>query len=209
VAAQFPRPTLVVAPATGHSVLGADTSGCATRAFVRFFRGSPVPTACPSGRRQPRVVPPPPQALRQVSPLPTVTGRRGRTLAALALTLVDVAEDSVTQVGLDEHSADLARGGGLRAGRYRIDGRGTLTLRGVSFVPGVRLSGKLKLFATRRQRGRIRVGGRAATRGLIAVRGSRARGRLGGRRVRTRLKPQVIGSLAAAAHRPARTAPAP
>jgi pimeloyl-ACP methyl ester carboxylesterase len=209
VAAQFPRPTLVVAPATGHSVLGADTSGCATRAFVRFFRGSPVPTACPSGRRQPRVVPPPPRALRQVSPLPTVTGRRGRTLAALALTLVDVAEDSVTQVGLDEHSADLARGGGLRAGRYRIDGRGTLTLRGVSFVPGVRLSGKLKLFATRRQRGRIHVGGRAATRGLIAVRGSRARGRLGGRRVRARLKPQVIGSLAAAARRPARTAPTP
>ena len=209
VAAQFPRSTLVVAPATGHSVMGADISGCATRAFVRFFRGAFVPTACPRTRRRPAVAPPPPRAVRQVAALHPIAGVRGRTLTALALTLVDVAEDAVTLVGLDEDSSDLARGGGLRAGRYRIDGRGTLTLHGVSFVPGVRLSGKLKRFATARQRGRIRVGGRAAARGLIAVRGGRARGRLGGRRVRARLKPAVIGAVAGAAQRPARIAPAP
>src|SRR5919108_2397535 len=155
VAAQFPHSTLVVAPATGHSVLGADVTGCTTRAFVRFFRGSVVPTACPRTRRRPGVAPPPPQGLRQVAALRPIAGVRGRTLSALALTLLDVAEDSGTQVGLDEDSSDLARGGGLRAGRYRIDGRGTLTLRGVSFVPGVRLSGTLARFAGRRQRGRI------------------------------------------------------
>ena len=38
VAAQFPQSSLVVAPATGHSVLGTDFSGCSDRAFKSFFR---------------------------------------------------------------------------------------------------------------------------------------------------------------------------
>ena len=48
VAAQFPRAKLVVAPATGHSALGSDRSGCAERAFARFFRDQPVPHALPA-----------------------------------------------------------------------------------------------------------------------------------------------------------------
>ena len=38
VAAQFPRAQLVVAPATGHSALGSDGSGCTERAFGRFLQ---------------------------------------------------------------------------------------------------------------------------------------------------------------------------
>ena len=38
VAAQFPQSSLVVAPATGHSVSANDLSGCTDRAFKSFFR---------------------------------------------------------------------------------------------------------------------------------------------------------------------------
>jgi pimeloyl-ACP methyl ester carboxylesterase len=196
VALQFPRAALVEVPATGHSVLGADTSGCAMRAFARFFRGTAVPTRCARLRRAVPVSPPPPTSLREVAPL---RGVRGRTLAAVWLTLRDVAEDSVTQVIVDEHDADLARGGGLRGGSYRIRGRGTLVLRGVSFVPGVRLRGKVARFATRRQRGRIRVSGPAGPDGLLAVRGTRLRGRLGGRRVRARFRSGAMAARASQA----------
>jgi pimeloyl-ACP methyl ester carboxylesterase len=193
VAGQLPRSTLVTVPATGHSVLAADTSGCAFRAFARFLRGRRVPVGCPRGRRDHPAVPPPPAALGQVPRVPSVGGARGRTLTAVAMTLRDVAEDSLTRLIVDQRSADLARGGGLRGGRYRIDGRNTLILRGVVFVPGVRVSGRIAWFATRRQRGRIRVSG-AAPGGLLAVRGTAARGRLGGLRVKGRLRPGVTAA---------------
>jgi hypothetical protein len=118
-----------------------------------------------------------------VARLRGTSGTRGRTLAAVKLTLRDVAEDAVTELIFDPRDPDLARGGGLRAGRYRIDGENTLALDGVAFVPGVTLTGRIEHFFTRRQRGRIRVGGRAAPHGLLAIRRQRISGRLGRRRV--------------------------
>ena len=109
------------------------------RAFASFFRGQPVRTGC---RRCPREFPPsppPPTALRKVPPARGVSGVRGRALTALALTLRDVGEDSLTRFILDERDPDLARGGGLRGGRYRIDGHNRLHLSGVVLVPGVRV----------------------------------------------------------------------
>jgi pimeloyl-ACP methyl ester carboxylesterase len=187
VAAQFPRSSVVVAPATGHPAL--DSSGCAARAFARFFRGQAVPTRCRRVRRDFPATPPPPTALRHVRPVPSVRGMRGRALAAVALTLVDVAEDVLSELILDLGDPDLARGGGLRAGRYRLDGDGTLHLDGVAFVPGVRLSGRLENFGLLRQRGRLRVGGPATPDGVLSVRRRRATGRLGGVRVSARLTP--------------------
>jgi hypothetical protein len=194
VAAQFPRSTLVVAPATGHSALGADPSGCMQRAFARFFRDQRVPTSC---GREPRLfpaTPPPPRSLREVPPLPSVRGARGRALRAVALTLRDVAEDATSAFILDLDDPDLARGGGLRSGRYRIDGRGTLTLRGVAFVPGVRVSGRLARFGRRSQRGRLRVGGPATPEGVLTLQGRRATGRLGGVRVSAALAPALAAT---------------
>jgi pimeloyl-ACP methyl ester carboxylesterase len=199
VAAQFPSSSLVVAPATGHDALGTDPGDCAARAFVRFFRGEAVQTRCRRVRRPFQATPPPPTALRQVPPLPSVGGVRGRALTAVALTLRDLAEDALSELILDPGDPDLARGGGLRAGRYRIDGRGTLTLRGVAFVPGVRLSGTLARFAGRRQRGRIRLSGAAARAGVLEVRGDRVSGRLGGRPVSGSLRPLVTATRARAA----------
>jgi pimeloyl-ACP methyl ester carboxylesterase len=199
VAAQFPHASLLEVPATGHSVLGADTSGCATRAFSRFFRGRVVPTSCGGLRRQIRAEPPPPTALRRVSPPRSERGTRGRALAAVWLTLRDVAEDSLSRL-VAEGDPALARGGGLRGGSYVVGGRGTLVLRGVTFVPGVRLRGKVARFATTRQRGRIRVSGPATPDGLLALRGRRLSGRLGGRGVRARFGSRVIAAQAALRH---------
>ena len=55
----------------------------------------------------------------------------------MKLTLRDVAEDALTAARLRPGETDMARGGGLRAGHYRIGSDGTLELHGVAFVPGV------------------------------------------------------------------------
>jgi hypothetical protein len=132
-----------------------------------------------------------------------VRGARGRTLTALALTLRDVIEDSFTSLILDLDDPDLARGGGLRGGRYRIDADGVLRLRRVEYVPGLRVSGRIRHFGERRQRGRLHVGGRVTPDGVLRLRGDRVRGRLGGRRVRARLRPNpsVVDDLVARAAR--------
>jgi hypothetical protein len=196
VAAQFPHASLVVAPATGHSALGSDPSVCTMRAFARFFQGRPVSTRCRRIQRLFPATPPPPTALRRVPPVPSVPGLRGRALTAVSLTLQDVAVDALSELILDLGDPDLARGGGLRAGRYRLDGRGALHLHGVTFVPGVRVSGRLARFTWRRQRGVLRLSGPATPDGRLSVRGRRVVGRLGGVRVAARLAP----ALGAASH---------
>jgi pimeloyl-ACP methyl ester carboxylesterase len=201
VAARFPRSRLLVASATGHSALAGESTGCLERAVVRFLRNQPVPRRCRRARRPVPPLPPPPRRLRDVQPTAGVRGVRGRALGALALTLRDVAEDlSYT---------DLA-GGGLRGGRYRFDDDSTLNLRRVAFVPGVRVSGRLRLFSFRRQRGQVRLSGPATPDGLLLVRGRRISGRLGGRPVSARLA--VPSGIAAAARRavppPSRRVPA-
>jgi pimeloyl-ACP methyl ester carboxylesterase len=204
VAAQFPRSSLVVVPATGHGALGADTTGCALRAFARFFQGRAVPTRCGPVRRLIPATPPPPMALRRVPRAPSVGGLRGRALTSIALTLRDVAEDSVSELVLDERDPNLARGGGLRAGRYRLDGKGTLHLEGVAFVPGVRLSGRIVNFIGGRLRGRLRVGGPATPDGILTLRRGRITGRLGGVRVSARLPLAVAAASRARAAATAR-----
>ena len=130
-------------------------------------------------------------------------GVRGRALTALALTLRDVGEDTLTRFIFDERDPDLARGGGLRAGRYRLDADNRLHLANVTFVPGVRVSGFVRRFGAPRQSGRLRVAG--AVEGVLSLRGSRVTGRLRGERVRAVLSARTATSAlqAAAARLPA------
>ena len=191
VADQFPRSRLLVAPETGHGALGADPTGCARAAFARFMQGKRFRTSCPRGPRLFPATPPPPRRLGRVRPVAGVPGLRGRVLTAIELTLRDVGDDALTALISDPEQADLARGGGLRAGSYHVDVALALRLRRLAFVPGVRLTGRVEsFFRPRRRRGRIRVlGGRGVPGGVVTIRGTRVRGTLGGRRVSARLDP--------------------
>ena len=102
VAEPFPRSSLVVAPATGHSALGSDFSGCTDRAFARFFEERAVPARCPrDGAGVLPVAAAPAAARGRAAARRAASGLRGRTLAAVKLTLRDVAEDSVTELIFD------------------------------------------------------------------------------------------------------------
>ena len=202
-AGSFPRAQVVVAPDTGHSAIGSDFYGCAQRAFARFIQRRRVPNGC---RRRPHAFPaepPPPRRLSAILPLRGTPGLRGRTLAAMKLTLRDVAEDSLTALVFSSSGTDGARGGGLRDGHYRIDSDGTVELHGVAFVPGVTVTGRIERFLTRREHGRLRIGGRAAAHGVLRINGFRIIGRLGGRRVSGNLtSPVTVGASSAGLEAP-------
>ncbi|MBN1530280.1 MAG: alpha/beta fold hydrolase [Thermoleophilaceae bacterium] len=187
VAASFPQARLVISASTGHSALGSDPSVCARRAFDRFFRGTAIPSRCPPARRLFRPTGPAPRRLSAVRAIRGLPGPRGRTLAAIGLTLRDVIDDAVTELIFAPDDPDLARGGGLRRGSYRIGSGGTLVLRDLAYVPGVRVSGRIRRFGERRQRGSLRVRGPGVPQGRLRLRGREVRGPLGGRRVRARL----------------------
>jgi hypothetical protein len=198
----FPRARLVVVPQTGHSAIGSDFAGCAITAFARFVQRRPVPLGC---RRLPRAfpaTPPPPARLADVPPVRGVAGIRGRTLAAVELTVQDVADDSLTQLLFAERPSAVARGGGLRAGHYRLGSHNTLELHGVAFVPGVTVTGRLRHFLTRRESGRLRIGGTAAAHGVLTIRRLHVSGRLGGRPLRAALNAPEAATAAAATRRP-------
>lgn len=208
VAERFPRSRLVVAPGTGHSALGSDASGCAQRAFDRFLSGRRFSGRCRPVRRTFPVTPPPPRSLAQVPRAAGIRGRRGRAVSAVAQTLRDVTEDAITELIFDERDPDIARGGGLRRGRYRITSRNRLELDRIAYVPSVVVTGSLKRFGSRRQRGTLRLTGGGTPDGVVRVRGDRVRGQLGGRRVSGRLSPRVTvaAARASAARRPSSAA---
>jgi pimeloyl-ACP methyl ester carboxylesterase len=190
VVSLFPRGRLVTVGGVGHSVTGTDETFCADRALGAFYEGRAVPRRCPGPRRGP-LLGPPPGSLGAVEPAPGLPVRLGRTIAALALTLRDVRDDPVAVLP-PLGSRVFARGGGLRGGRYRIGERDTLVIQRVAYVPGVRVSGRLRRFGLGRQRGRLRIGGPAAPRGRLSLRGGVLRGTLAGQRVRVRM-PRVRG----------------
>ena len=109
-AALFPQSRLVVAPATGHSAIGADFTGCARRAFARFVQRRRCRRSCPRRRREFLPHPPPPLRLADVPRLRGTSGVRGRTLAAVKLTLRDVTEDPVTEVIFDRRAPACSPG---------------------------------------------------------------------------------------------------
>jgi pimeloyl-ACP methyl ester carboxylesterase len=208
VAARLPRARLVTVRDAGHAVLFSDFTGCSARALREFFANRRVRSRCSRGAGV--FVPDPhvPASLADLMPARGASGRRGRTLRAVSLTLADV----LAGVGTSP------RGGGLRGGRYssRVGGLERLgdedlsgveseeealelldelaesayldvRLENVQLIRGVRVSGRLRL-GLERPRGLVRVSGGAAAPGRLRVGGSGERmvlaGRLGGRRVR-------------------------
>jgi len=186
LAAQLPRSHLIVVPGLGHGVLSVDPTFCAGRAVLRFLEGGELPARC-RGVAPPRPPGPPPTSLAEVGASKGLKGRPGRAARAAALTLTDVGDDILATPIRTGAGRRGVRGGGLRAGSYLLDLRHRLRLHGLSFVPGLELSGRIARFGTPRLRGELRVRGPRGTRGFLRVRGRRFSGRLGGRRVRGRL----------------------
>jgi pimeloyl-ACP methyl ester carboxylesterase len=178
-AGQYPGAQLLSVPATGHSVLSTDVTGCALRGVVAFLAGG---TAQPCARtaRVPGVYPYVPVALRDLASPAGAPKTAGRVATALVATLLDARREAAQLVG-----GGGVRAGGLRAGTITVS-RSAATLRGYSVVRGVALTGTLPFSATKTAH--IVVSGRAVTvSGHILVRGSSVVAVLGGRRFVARI----------------------
>ena len=181
----------VVVPGVGHAVVGGDPSRCGIRRLFSFLRGRPVNVGCPAVPTEVPATPVPPTSLGQLGAAAGVPGRAGRTVAALDLTLDDLTFTLSPALG------SPLRGAGLRGGTFRLRRR-SIALKRLQVVPGVRVSGLLP------QRGsaRLRISGAHAARGRVRISASGVvRGRLGGRRVRGRLRagpPRPLASRARA-----------
>lgn len=181
-AAAFPGSRIVVVRGAGHSVLTGGTP-CAATAVSRFLAGRPVGRPCRATDVRPTPVRTPPTDLSGLSPV-GLPGLRGRTLAAVRLTLADLD----TAVGLGESSGARTRFTGLRGGRGTLRvGRGgevRISLDRFRYVPGVSVSGTLRL-TDGGSRAALRVGGGSAAHGTVTIARGRATGTLAGLRFRT------------------------
>jgi pimeloyl-ACP methyl ester carboxylesterase len=219
VAARMPRARVLVVPDTGHDAVDSDQTGCAPAAMRRFLAGGTPPATCQ--RRPRKVLPktPPPLSLRELAATGRTHGRRGRTVKAIDATVDDIT-DQLTPLVLSslidtfggDSSGGPIRAGGLRggSGTYVLE-KDVLILRRVSFVPGVRISGRLRsvvLDDASKGKGTLRVSGGGTARGTLRLRGRTVTGRLGGRRVRDRvsfgLDPKALVAQTARAGGPIR-----
>ena len=181
IAARIPGATLVSVPEMGHSVLDGFPRTCGLRAVDDFFSGRAL-RKCPPRRREFPPVPIAPRKLSELAPQVGVRGRPGRTVSAVGLTLIDALDHIFSAAVLASPDQDVLHVGGLRAG-YARAGLRTLELHGMEYVPGVRVSGTLRI--AREPHGVLRVTGGAASRGrLVLRRDGSVVGRLGGKRVR-------------------------
>jgi TAP-like protein len=188
-AADWPRARRLTVPGTGHSTLSSDYTGCAQRAAARFLRRQSVAASCRRGQPLVPPLPPAPLRLRELRAAPQVAGERGRTISAVDLTLLDVATEFFTS--LFTSTGPVVRGGGLRGGRWELDVRGgeeLLRLHAVEYLPGLRLSGTVSRFLSRRPAGRLRVSGPAGAEGLLRWTPRLIEGELDGERVRSQLR---------------------
>ena len=169
VAALIPGSHLLVAPMTGHSVLGSDPSSCSEHALQALFRGRPI-LACRRGRTPQRLRPEPlpPRVLARIPPAHGYSGLSGRTVRALQMTIEDLArqlaltlEASISSEAL--FSLPELRTGGLRSGWARLNSDG-VTFHDYSFVPGMTVSGAL-----RSETADLRIGGGAAAHGTLRL----------------------------------------
>jgi pimeloyl-ACP methyl ester carboxylesterase len=185
IAARFSQGHLVTVPGVGHSVLGTDLTRCAQNALGTWLSGGVPPARCP---RSPLLVNPIGNFPTSVAAL-RPRGVRGRTLTAVSKTVREAAASwafALTGFG-GAHAIP-----GLYGGTVRISGT-NFTLKRYSLVPGVRVSGTLRLYRPAsgsvlpaRFIGSVRVLGAKASHGRLTVGPLRLVGTLGGRHVRGR-----------------------
>jgi pimeloyl-ACP methyl ester carboxylesterase len=182
VAAQIPGSHLLVVSEVGHSVLGSDFSGCASKALQALFKPAPI-KPCSGGTQLLNLLgltPPAPARLSDVAPAHDSSGRPGRTLRAVELTLADLIRQETVHALSGLTLEDELRFGGLRAGWAHATSK-ALALHDYSYIPGVLVSGKIVAGEAV-----LRIGGSAAAHGTLRLRAHRTlTGTLGDRRVST------------------------
>lgn len=184
VATQIPGSHLLVVPNTGHSVLSADPTHCASNALQALFAGKPIkPCANTPPPAILRLTPLAPTRLANLAPARGSRGLPGRTLQAVLLTLGDFNRQLTLQILGQPQSGRLGsslslRTGGLRAGWASLTSK-DLTFHRYSYVPGVNISGRLTA-----QGVELRIGGTAAAHGTLRLGPDKSlQGQLGGKHV--------------------------
>jgi hypothetical protein len=175
---QFPQGKLLVVPGVGHSVTGADVSGCSQNYIRQWILGTlnaPDRAQCAT-RVQPLA--------KVLGAFPRRPARRtaAQTLAAVAKTVREA--EATSWFGFS--SRFVARGlygGKLATAKNGVD----FTLTRYSVAPGVLVSGKIifvDIGPPSRYRGTIKVSGSAAVAGTLTItKTGKVTGRLGGRRI--------------------------
>ncbi len=183
VAALIPDAQVEVVPFTGHSVIGSDLTGCAARALSAFFAGEVVPPCTGAVDALPPT-PVTPTSLAAIRPPNGLSGRPGRTLVAVLDTLLDLNRQVIAAtLQADMQLPSGSSFGGLRGGYARLNAT-SATLRNLSFVPGVQLSGTFPVRDKRLALSTIRISGPGGSSGSVRIGSSskRVTGVLGGRR---------------------------
>ena len=189
VAARFPRAKLLV---TGAPFEAFDE--CGERAVRRFMRGDRVQDRCPKSGPLIPATAPIPMSIRSLRPVRGLPGARGQVMRAIGATMGDLVDDYFARAFGNAEFArtGVFRAGGLRGGSIKIGTESErTTLSRYEFVPGVRLSGR---WDNESEVIPMRVDGPGQLDGVLRLRESnedlafRVRGRLGGRRVRTRVR---------------------
>lgn len=185
LAALMPRATVVEVPGNGHDELDTDSTGCAAVALGRFARGVDVGTPCARGSDdRPRIAGRPPLRLQDVAGTRGVPGTRGRIVAATLDTVADAIDMYVARASAGLGGVTTTTGGGLRGGHFVV-GPHALRLHGAVYVPGVTVSGTLRVHEDGSYAGPLRVNGPGTLDGTLTVTENGLRsGRLGGRSVR-------------------------
>lgn len=178
-ASQYPGAQLLAVPATGHSALTSDITGCALRGVAAFLDGGTV-APCSRIVRVPQLYPYIPVTLRSLASPPGAPRAAGQVATALLATLIDARREAAELV-----SANATRAGGLRAGTITVS-RTAATLRGYSVVRGVRITGTLP-FSPRHTAHIVVAGPAVAVSGHILVRGTTVVAVFGGRRFVSRI----------------------
>jgi hypothetical protein len=176
IAAGYSNARLLRIPDVGHSTVSSDSTGCAENAMIEFIASGAAPAAC-SGSGEPQALPLPPSSLRKAYAAASRSHLAGQVAAAAAMTLADLLAQASPS------------GGGLRGGYWRPRGENAFELHGMIDVPGVALSGTIRigghLAGPPEVTGQLTVRGRLT--GKLTLRGRALSGRVGGARVYARL----------------------
>ncbi len=182
VAARIPGSQLLKVPYTGHSVLGTEFGGCAQNAVKAFFAGAAVQACAPSVDPLPPT-PIVPSRLSLVKPVGSLPGAAGRTLAVVLETIADLEQQVIgATLQAEQELPSGSSFGGLRGGYARLTSS-ALTLKRMSFVGGVQITGSFPIADGRLRAADLRVEGSRAARGVVRIGDSaHATGTLGGHR---------------------------